>query len=132
VYGQDALNLVVEHCIFYNSDSSYRGDIAVYNNGYVSFKYCGSRGVYYGFFASQAVIYLLACAATDCYYGLVGTGASSISLTGISINGCNTGLRAQYMTNFARVLAAKGVWGNTTEASPANDTEGNFNSYMSY
>ncbi len=116
------------HTILVNTNASQHGCIRLYTPGYAEFLFCGGRNLLWGIYAT-AEINVQWCGFMSCTVGIYQI-SSPLTYSACNFVSNGTGI---VITNMASAFVGYGgrvLSGNSTDASPALDSEGNYNSYM--
>ena len=125
--------IVLNHCIWYNTNATRFGRVAVTNANIFQFNYCGVRYLATGLFVYySATANTDRCGATDCTTGFYAFSFSNVTSRRIHCVSCTLGLQANFMSFYFENGGGLYLLANGTDSSPARLVEGNSNSYMHY
>ncbi len=123
----------LDHCIWFNTNGTKYGRIAIAVASVVKINYCGFRHLYRGIFAIiGGVCNPTRCGATDCTTGFYAYNLSLISTDRVHCVSCTVGLHANFMSLLMENGGGLYLVDCGTNSSPARLAEGNYNSVMYY
>ncbi len=119
-------------CIWNNTNGAQRGRGRIYTNSSLKTYSVGFHNMDQGIYAFPGATFAPTnTGSTSCTYGFVAYGCPIASIKSHAIS-CTTGLSCWYMGLFSETGGGVYLDSNSTDAVPARNTEGNFNSYMTY
>ncbi len=121
-----------EHCIWVNTNASVYGGMFFLTGNQVYAQYCGSRNMYRFMYAqSDSLINLYKCVMLSCNKGVSMWGGGKAFTNQISIISCVIGAQVDVMSLLVEYTGISfDLCG--TNSSPAQNTEGNSNSFIYY
>jgi len=121
-----------DHCIWYNSGTARYGILEVKRGNSAYFEHCGTRNMLVGCHVFGATTYSKYSGSTDCKYSVYCAYLGRTGIEDYHCVYCFVGLTAIFMSHVYKDPGSLYLVGNTTDSSPAQSTEGNYNSYMKY